>query len=264
MGERADAEEIDRLREQLERAQGEIVYLASFPQLDPNAVVEMDYDGQIRYLNPAALELFPDCFLPGPRSPLLADLPGMIQMLQSQSRQGEPTYQREMQMGDRWYQQVLRIVPNLDRLRSFVIDITERKRVEAALQRQNGYLEALHETTLGMMSRHDLDELLQAIIVRAAELLGTTHGFVCLQREGEDEIEQKVGTGAFANTVGNRLRPGEGVSGRVWQTGTPLVVDDYASFEARATNFDYSLISAMAAVPLKSGDRVIGAIQRLA
>ena len=89
-----------------------------------------------------------------------------------------------MRVGERWYHQVLHVVPNTDRIRSFVTDITERKQVEETLVRQNAYLAALHATTLGMMSRHELDDLLETIIARAAELLGTAHGFVFLQVDG--------------------------------------------------------------------------------
>ena len=49
-----------------------------------------------------------------------------------------------------------------------VHDITERRRAEAALRRQNDYLAALHETTLAVINRLDLDEVLDAIVVRAA------------------------------------------------------------------------------------------------
>ena len=151
-------------------------------------------------------------------------------------------------------------MPNADRIRSFVTEITDRKRVEETLVRQNGYLAALHATTLGMMSRHNLDELLEAIVGRAAQLLGTEHGFVFLQTASGDEVEQKVGLGAFAALEGRRLRRGEGVSGQVWQTGQVVVVRDYALYESRASNFDANLVSAMAAVPLRSGDEVVGAI----
>jgi signal transduction histidine kinase/DNA-binding response OmpR family regulator len=128
------------------------------------------------------------------------------------------------------------------------------------LQQQNEYLAALHETTLGLISRLDLNELLQTLITRAGQLLGTPHGFIFLLEPGEGEIEQEIGVGLFAAAVGYRLKPGEGVSGRVWQTGKPLVVADYDAWEDRSPGFGYNLVKAVMAVPLTSGDRVVGTI----
>ena len=161
---------------------------------------------------------------------------------------------------DIWYQQVLHLVPHSERVRFYVLDITERKEAEAALQQQNEYLAALHETTLGVISRLDLNELLQTLVTRAGQLLGAPHGFIYLLEPGEGEIEQEIGVGLFADAIGYRLKPGEGVSGRVWQTGKPWVVADYDAWEHRSAGFGHNLIKAVMAVPLKSGDRVVGTI----
>ena len=40
---------------------------------------------------------------------------------------------------------------------------------------QNAELEALHETSLGVMHRLDIDDLLSEVLARAVELLGTRH-----------------------------------------------------------------------------------------
>jgi signal transduction histidine kinase/DNA-binding response OmpR family regulator len=141
-----------------------------------------------------------------------------------------------------------------------ITDVTGRKRAEETMLRQNAYLTALHETTLGMMSHHDLDELLEALLARSAPLLGTAHAWVSLEAEGGDELEIKVGIGAFATQTGRRLRPGESVCSQAWQTGAPVVVSDFSLFESPDAKFDFSQLSGMAAVPLRSGHRVIGAI----
>jgi signal transduction histidine kinase/DNA-binding response OmpR family regulator/HPt (histidine-containing phosphotransfer) domain-containing protein len=250
---------IDRWQQtqQLQHANQELARLASFPELNPAAIIEVDMAGQVHYMNPAATEIFPECRDLGFQSSLLADLPSLVTTLREDSKH---SYIREIRLGGAWYQQVLRLVPNSERIRSFVIDITERKQAEEAVHRQNDYLAALHATTLGLISRLDLGELLQAIVTRAGQLLGTGHGFVCLLEPGEEGLEQKVGVGIFAGLAGRRLKRGEGVSGQVWQSGQPVVVPDYSAYEARAANFDAHLVRAMAAVPLKSDGQVVGAI----
>jgi signal transduction histidine kinase/DNA-binding response OmpR family regulator/PAS domain-containing protein len=250
---------IDRWQQtqKLQQANEELARLASFPELNPSPIIEVDQTGYVHYLNPAAVDLFPECRQVGLQHPLLADLPAVVVSLR---QEGASSYLREIKIDDIWYQQVLHLVPQSERVRFYVLDITERKRAEERLQQQNEYLAALHETTLGLISRLDRNELLQALVTRAGQLLGTPHGFIFLLEAGEGEIEQEIGVGIFASAVGYRLKPGEGVSGLVWQTGQPLMVADYDAWEHRSPSFGYNLIKAIMAVPLKSGDRFVGTI----
>ena len=56
------------------------------------------------------------------------------------------------------------------------------------------------------------------------------------------------------------MRPGEGLAGRVWATGEPLVIDDYDAWEGRAETIPHGWIRSLVAVPLPSGSEVIGAL----
>jgi signal transduction histidine kinase/CheY-like chemotaxis protein/HPt (histidine-containing phosphotransfer) domain-containing protein len=250
---------IDRWQQsqELERVSADLARLASFPALNPAAIIEVDLGGKVHYMNPAASEMFPECRRDGLDCSLLADLPSVAASLHNN---GGHSQLREVELDEKWYQQVLHVVPNSERLRSFVIDITERKRAEEALQQQNEYLAALHAMTLALISRLDLNELLGDLVKRAGQLIGTPHGFIFLLEPGEEEFEQRVGLGVFAETIGARLKRGEGVSGRVWMTGEPMVVADYDALESRASVYGYNQIRALTAVPLKSGDEVVGTI----
>jgi signal transduction histidine kinase/CheY-like chemotaxis protein/HPt (histidine-containing phosphotransfer) domain-containing protein len=249
--------ERQRKAEEAERTIKELSRMASFPEMNPSGIVELDLEGRVHYRNPSAVEMFPACSERGDESPILADVPSLVDQVRADPKH---TLMRERKVNDRWFQQTLRWVPNMQRVRSFVLDITARKQSEEALQRQNGYLAALHATTLGLLRRHNLDELLQAILERASQLLGAEHGFIFLRIPDTDVIEQKVGVGVFATKNGTRLKQGEGVAGQVWERGSALVVADYDTWEARAISLEYNLIKSVAAVPLKSGNQVIGAI----
>jgi PAS domain S-box-containing protein len=145
-------------------------------------------------------------------------------------------------------------------------DITERRRAEEALRQQNVYLTALHETSLGLMRRLNLEELLEAIITHAGKLVGTEHGYVFLRDPGDpaagapDEIEMRVGVGVYSGLVGARARRGVGLAGTVWQTGEPLVVDDYRTWGQRLTDPRRDVLRAVAGVPLKSDGDDVGVI----
>jgi PAS domain S-box-containing protein len=139
-------------------------------------------------------------------------------------------------------------------------DITERKQAEEALRRQHAYLAALQETTLGLIGRLELTDLLQNIITRAGELLGTTHGYIFLLEPGEAEMRMHVGSGMYNPFVGYRLQPGQAVVGTIWQAGEPLVIDDYQAWANRLNLADLETVRAVAGAPLKSGSQVVGVI----
>jgi signal transduction histidine kinase/CheY-like chemotaxis protein/HAMP domain-containing protein len=128
------------------------------------------------------------------------------------------------------------------------------------LHRQNVELEGLHDTTLGVMHRLELDDLLHELIERAGGLLGTPHGYVYLGEPGDPEIECRLATGFFERELGNRIVPGQGLAGRVWLSGEPLVVDDYDSWEGRDETVERGHLRALTGVPLSSGGVTVGAI----
>jgi signal transduction histidine kinase/CheY-like chemotaxis protein/putative methionine-R-sulfoxide reductase with GAF domain len=136
----------------------------------------------------------------------------------------------------------------------------ERAALLDQMVRQNAYLAALHEVTLGLITRLDHRELLEAIITRAAQLLDAPHGFVYLLEPGASEMECKVGVGALTQLAGSHRKPGEGVAGHVWQTGEPLVVNDYDAWPDRAARFQPGFVGAIMGVPFKSGGQVVGVI----
>lgn len=83
------------------------------------------------------------------------------------------------------------------RVRELEREICEIKQAEKTLDRQNHYLTALHETSLGLIDNLDKEKLLEAILQRAAMLTGTEHGFIYLLEPGDSEMQMQVGMGFF-------------------------------------------------------------------
>jgi signal transduction histidine kinase/CheY-like chemotaxis protein/methyl-accepting chemotaxis protein len=142
----------------------------------------------------------------------------------------------------------------LEGLEKRVADRTEELRL------QNAELGALHETTLGVMHRLDIGDLLRELLTRACELLGTTHGYLYILSQDGEELVSRVATGVFEEELGERMSPGEGLAGRVWQSGTPLVVENYDAWEGRMDTFPHERIRALVGVPLVSGSDTIGTL----
>ena len=112
------------------KAEEKLAWLASFPGLNPNPIAELDLaSGEVKYVNPPAERLFPDLIRLGVAHPLLA---GAREQANAAGTNGEPLV-REVAVGDAWYLEALSLTPDRQRLRIYSLDITARKRAEAAL-----------------------------------------------------------------------------------------------------------------------------------
>jgi PAS domain S-box-containing protein len=134
------------------------------------------------------------------------------------------------------------------------------RKAEAALRRQNEYLTALHETSLGLINRLDKEELLEAILLRAARLSGTEHGYIYLLEPDDEEMQMRVGMGFFKKQLGLRVKLGQGVGGKVWKSEQPLLVDDYRLWNGRLADKSLDELHSVVGIPLKHESRVHGVI----
>jgi PAS domain S-box-containing protein len=139
-------------------------------------------------------------------------------------------------------------------------DLDRYERADAQLHQQNQYLQALHETTLGLISRSDVAGLLQAIVTRAGTLLGTEHCYVYLKNTDGTEMEMVFQSGIYNHLVHYPILRGQGIAGRIWSTGKLFHIGDYSSWEGRLPDPDRDVLKAMAGVPLKSGEETVGVL----
>jgi len=111
--------------------EAEAARLAKFPQLNPNPIAEVDFAGQIHYLNSAAERLFPNLRQRGTGHPWLVDWESLVNELREG---GTNVIVREVKVGARWCQQTLHLVEETQRIHIYGIDITERVLAEHALR----------------------------------------------------------------------------------------------------------------------------------
>jgi signal transduction histidine kinase len=139
-------------------------------------------------------------------------------------------------------------------------DITARKRAEEELQRDAREMEALYETSLEINAQPDIPTLLRTIVERATGLLNVPMGGLYLMKPDGKTLEVVVSHNLPKEYVGVTLHLGEGVAGRVAQTGQPLMVEDYFAWEGRAKAYVDPLFRRVLGVPLKGGNRILGVI----
>ncbi|MBI4287842.1 MAG: GAF domain-containing protein [Chloroflexi bacterium] len=116
---------------QRKQAESQLVHLASFPQLNPMPVIEVDAAGNIKYLNPAAMAHIPALSTLGRNHPFLAGWEGLVNNLQSGAAR---SFTRDVNAGDSWWEQTVAYVPSTRDFRIYGRDITERKRAEEEIK----------------------------------------------------------------------------------------------------------------------------------
>lgn len=102
-----------------------------------------------------------------------------------------------------------------------------------------------------------LDDVLRAIIGRVRAVMGQQcEAYVYLVEH--ERLVARAADGATAKYLGLALARGEGVAGRVWETGKTLVVDDYETWAGRSTKIESGDVRAIVGIPLHGSEGVAG------
>jgi diguanylate cyclase (GGDEF)-like protein len=136
----------------------------------------------------------------------------------------------------------------------------ERLAAERLLDQRDRELGAFHQTALALLQSRAIEELLRTIVTSAAGLLGTEHGFLYLVDQADHVLVTRIGIGRHSSYDGYRLRYGEGLSGKVWATGQPIVVPDYTAWPDRVRDLQPPYFRAILAVPLLRQREVLGVL----
>ncbi len=139
-------------------------------------------------------------------------------------------------------------------------DITERRRAAEDLRIRTEQLEALRRVTLDITAELNLNALLEALVKNALELLNVQGGGIYIFQPDSDLLRWTVAIGEGLAPLGSELKRGEGVSGKVWVTGKPLIVDNYAAWEGRAAIHAGLDWGSVLGIPIRWGDEFLGVL----
>jgi PAS domain S-box-containing protein len=140
-----------------------------------------------------------------------------------------------------------------------IIDVTERRRAEESVRRQAEFLAALNQTTLELLGRRNVTELLQALVERASTLLRSPHAEISLL-EDRDLVLRAFSKGRDY-PGGDRIRRGEpAISWRAIETRLPVVVERYADHPQSRDFFRARDVRTAAVFPIVRGLECVGVL----
>ncbi|SMC68576.1 GAF domain-containing protein [Desulfocicer vacuolatum DSM 3385] len=128
------------------------------------------------------------------------------------------------------------------------------------LSRQQHYMDSVHETTMGLIQQLGVNTLLEKILTKAGLLADTPDTFLYLYDAHADELVVKLGQGIYVDLVGARIKPDQGLAGKVYTTGESILVDDYKTWPKRIKHPLYENLHSALGIPLKSNTRPIGVV----
>jgi PAS domain S-box-containing protein len=145
-------------------------WLASFPILDPNPVIEIEKDKGMVYFNPAAKKLFPDWKSKQKNHPFIAGLEKYFTKLNLNKK---PLESREIKVNNRFFLQTISMSMK-DYLRVYSTDITDLKIAQASIlelkNRNESILESIGDAVVACNKRG----IIQVFNKVAEEMTGIT------------------------------------------------------------------------------------------
>jgi len=129
-------------------AEMELARLASFPEKNPNPIVEVDLTGEPEYLNPAARRIIFDLEKKKFNHEFLTGVKELIPELKVKKK-NQIVRQKKYKNG--YYLQTITYLPEMQRVRIYSTDITERTRIEEKLQESEEKYRTIVENTTNVI-----------------------------------------------------------------------------------------------------------------
>ncbi len=144
------------------------------------------------------------------------------------------------------------------------LEQTSSEKIREENERRARQLTVMHETSVELTAELNLDELLHSIAQRALNLIGGAACNCYLYNPQADLLERVASAGTALIPSQKTRHRGEGMVGQVWVKGTPLLVNDYASWSGRSRAYDSFPSRALVAAPFRWGTEILGVLNIMA
>ena len=118
---------LEELIQSIEHTNQELARLASFPELNPSPVFEMNVQEEITYINPRGKAVFPELMKQGVEHPLVQGLQGIQEIVKNNR---DATLLREWEFQSRTFEARISFLADSQVVRVYLHDMTERKCAE--------------------------------------------------------------------------------------------------------------------------------------
>jgi signal transduction histidine kinase len=150
---------------------------------------------------------------------------------------------------------------NINAIAELRRDVTAERELENQILRRHHHLHALNRISSATSGLWDLDAILNIALDTVLEIINATTGGILLFNEQTQMLSYRIYRGLSAKYVEQmQMSLGEGVAGRVAETGGPIVLEDI-SRDPRAAHPDLVSTEGLGgfiSVPLKAKDEVVG------
>ncbi len=193
------------------KAEERIKHLASFPQLNPNPVCEVDPQGNVIFCNPATLKILKD--LGKGEGDVALFLPADInEILTGLDKKKEALFHREITIKDRFFGETVHLAPQFNVARIYAYDITKRKRAEEELQKSEELFRLAMDNMPDAIAIYDAERRYE--FVNAAGLRRVGKPLEALVGRRIDDIYDEEARSAFWPALM-----------RTYETGVPQTVE---------------------------------------
>ncbi|MGC8873137.1 MAG: GAF domain-containing protein [Chloroflexia bacterium] len=159
---------------------------------------------------------------------------------------------------------VTRLAELEERLRSLELEYQRQRQDLRSAYQEIFALTTLQEITLTLLATLEPAVLMKQIANSVVSLLGAEGSALFLRLPDTDELVLQVVAGSLGDRgVGRRVRVGQGLTGWVAQSGTPLLVEDPAAdprFSPEVDGYDGTEIRSLLCVPLQFQGQPLGVI----
>ena len=206
------------------RAEEKIAHLASFPEMNPNPIMELDPEGRVTYTNPSMQRQFPDLGMIGTSHPLLSNWSHIKAGFQEQNKS---FLFLEAKLNNRVFHQAVYFARRLHLIRIYSTDITERKRAEQSLQQSVRQFELLARTAGELLQTTEPQKIVESLCRRVMEHLDchAFFNFLVDEKAGRLHLNAYAGIPADEARKVEWLDYGVAVCGCVARDGCRIVAE---------------------------------------